>query len=254
MLRVISNFSALKVASYTTGVRAFSVGNVSLLQTKNQNGKSSAAKKPATKKTTKAAAPKRPKKTKTPTKKELTEALIKEPKKFAPQTYALFVKEMSKDKALYSGRVTELARICSEKWSSMGESEKAKYHKEAEKLKAEHETYLRQWWSTVDPDLVALENQRRRRQQGSKARLMKDPFAPKRPATPFMLYVKEYVAKNKNTQDGQGIDSMQKLVKSASEEWNHMTATDKAAFNKAAEIEKTRYKQDMDKYRKSHAA
>ncbi|KAJ2448031.1 hypothetical protein EV183_005631, partial [Coemansia sp. RSA 2336] len=180
--------------------------------------------------------------------------LLKEPKKSAPQTFALFVKEMAKDKASYAGSVTELARICSAKWSSMDESDKARYHKEAEKLKAEHEAYLRQWWSTVDPDLVALENQRRRRQKGSKARLMKDPFAPKRPATPFMLYVKDYVARNKHAGDGSGLDAMQKLVKSASGEWRHMTAADKAAFQKAAEIERARYKQDMDKYRKSHAA
>ncbi|KAJ2850509.1 hypothetical protein IWW36_001826 [Coemansia brasiliensis] len=254
MLRIISSFSALKVASYPAGVRAFSAGSVRLLQTEAQSGKKSASKKPAAikrTKTAKAAAPKRPK---MPTKKELLEALIKVPKRTTPRAFAVFMMDLAKDKTIYSGKITELAQICSVKWNDMSESERLKYHEEAKRIKAEHEKYLRQWWSTADQDLIALENQRRKRQKGSKARLIKDPFAPKRPGSAYTFFVRERMGGYKTPEAELGPELMKELMKSVSEEWKRMSAAERAPFAKTAELESARYKQNVEKYRKSHAA
>ncbi|KAJ2661866.1 hypothetical protein IW148_003233 [Coemansia sp. RSA 1199] len=265
MFRVIGSFSALRVSSRVlTPSRAFSTTGASLVAAAKPKRKTTVAVKKTTKakapvKAKKAkkvkAAPKPKPKKKAPTKKEQLDALLKAPKSRAPGAYAVFLGEFSKvQRQQGMTTVAEIARACSASWKQLGESEKHQYQSKADKLSAEYEETLRKWWNTTDHNLVALENRRRKRVDGDKARLLKDPFAPKRPMTSYVLFVKDFVTQNKGAAGTNDITEMSSLMKSAASKWKTLSSAEKAPYAKGAEVEKSRYKQDQDKYLKSHTA
>ncbi|KAJ2495970.1 hypothetical protein GGH96_006132 [Coemansia sp. RSA 1972] len=272
MFRVIGSFSALRVSSRVlTPSRAFSTTGASLVAAAKPKRKTAAAVKKTTKskapvkakkaKKVKAAPKPKPKpKKKAPSKKEQLDAmlsskraLLKAPKSRAPGAYAVFLGEFSKVKRQQGmTTVAEIARACSANWKQLGESEKHQYQAKADQLGAEYEETLRKWWNTTDHNLVALENRRRKRVDGDKARLLKDPFAPKRPMTSYVLFVKDFVTQNKGAAGTNDITEMSSLMKSAASKWKTLSSAEKAPYAKGAEVEKSRYQQDQDKYLKSH--
>ncbi|KAJ2348395.1 hypothetical protein GGF43_004575 [Coemansia sp. RSA 2618] len=263
MMRIVGLFSGLRVGVVTQSSRMFSTGGVSLVAAAAAKGKPArkpVKKAPAKAKNAKAkkvkakkpvAVKAKPKKKKQPTKKELLDALLKAPKK-AAGPYSLFVQEQAKiQMAKGNTSVTENARIYSAAWRGMDDAARQPYRERADALSAEHEETLRKWWNAADHSLVALENQRRRRVDGKKARLLKDPNAPKRPLTAYTLFAKEYLAGQGDAQKG-GIGAMTVLMREAGAKWKAMAEGEKAPFQKAADVERSRYKQDMEKYLKSH--
>ncbi|KAJ1718227.1 hypothetical protein LPJ61_006748, partial [Coemansia biformis] len=176
---------------------------------------------------------------KAPTKKELLEgrpklnskkALLTAPTR-PPNSYALFVKSTAPPAGItQSSNIAERSRAYAEQWKQLGDAQKHRLENEVHKLRAEYEDTLRKWWSTADPELVALENQRRRRQRGSKAILLKDPFAPKRPLSAYVAFAKAHVDRNKGAAGSNGIGAMSALMKEAGAQWKRMAEADKAPF------------------------
>ncbi|KAJ1917725.1 hypothetical protein H4219_003037 [Mycoemilia scoparia] len=150
----------------------------------------------------KKAAPGRPKPTKKkdPTKKEQREAFIKEPKKSITSAYIAFFKDQFKNAPEVAGSegITAYSGAAAQKWRQLSEHDKEPYVKKFNQAKKEYENILRDWWKTVDMELVKLENARRKRYNAnakaegkSKLKLLTNPFAPKRPPTAFSIFIKE---------------------------------------------------------------
>ncbi|KAJ2356937.1 hypothetical protein H4S02_007246 [Coemansia sp. RSA 2611] len=267
MLRVFQSFSALTIGQRApAALRAFSVGGASLAAAAKAKKPATKGRKPAAKKKAKPAKAKQPAKSpgrpkrKQPTQVEQLEAklnskkaLLKGPKSRGPSSYAVFLADNAKTTGpLGPGGVAEIARDTSAKWSRLSDHDKQAYRAKAGKLAEAHQETLRQWWSTVDLRLVALENRRRKRVDGSKAKLLVDPFAPKRPQTAYVLFASEYIKQNYT--GGIGREQMGALMKSAAAQWKSLAEAEKAAYVKAADVERARYKADMEKHLKSHTA
>ncbi|KAJ2715605.1 Non-histone chromosomal protein 6, partial [Coemansia spiralis] len=174
-------------------------------------------------------------------------ALIKAPTK-PPSSYALFVKSVAVP--LIEGQpasIAERSRLYAEKWRQTGEAEKQRLQDKVVALRAEHEEAARKWWQSADPELVALENRRRKRQRGDKARLLKNPFAPKRPISAYVAFAKEHAQLNKGAADG-GIGGMAKVMSAGAAKWKAMSAAAKEPYAQQAATDKIRYEQEVIKY------
>ncbi|KAJ2610941.1 hypothetical protein H4S08_003387 [Coemansia sp. RSA 1365] len=276
MLRILGTFTKLALRSSKprslklVSTRAFSVTASSFIPAAVRGKKTAAApsrkiKKPAAakpkkKKTVVAKKPKVKKPKKGPTKQEQLEAKLNSKRtmlrvpKAAPSAYALFIHKFGGfAPGAEPSNIAERARLYSSKWKSLSDKEKQAYQEESQKLRKEHEIAMRKWWSTVDLDLVALENRRRRRQSkgGSKPTLLRDPFKPKRPATSFVRFSTERMSENKGASNG--IEDISMAVKNAAQIWKNLSDAEKAPFTKAAQADSRRYKEDMDKYLKSRS-
>ncbi|KAJ2077976.1 hypothetical protein H4R24_004792 [Coemansia sp. RSA 988] len=280
MLRILESFSRLALRSNTSQAVVFAPTRAFAATAGNFNPAAAAtrAKKAAPTRKTKPAASKPKKKTTTaatkkpkavkpkkvkkgPTKKEQLEAklttnraLIKPPKA-APSPYAIFIQKFEGfSPGSEPSNIAERARVYSAKWKSLSDSQKHAYQEESQKLRVEREKELRKWWATVDLDLVALENRRRRRLTlpACKPLLLKDPFKPKRPAAAFIRFASERVKDNKDSSDGNA--SVTVAIKDAAQHWKNMSESEKAPFMKAAQADAHRYREDMEKYLKSRLA
>ncbi|KAJ2807415.1 hypothetical protein H4R20_001293, partial [Coemansia guatemalensis] len=181
-------------------------------------------------------------------------AVVKPPKA-PPAAYALFIQKFGGfAPGSEPSNIAERARMYASKWGSLTDSQKHAYQVESQKLRAEHEVTLRKWWATVDLELVALENRRRKRQTlgGLKPNLLKDPFKPKRPASAFIRFASERVSESKNSSEG--IDAVSETVSGAAEHWKNLSEAEKAPYVKAAQADARRYHEDMEKYRKGRLA
>ncbi|PIA13630.1 HMG-box [Coemansia reversa NRRL 1564] len=277
MLRILGTFTKLAFRSSNTRslklglTRGFTVTASSFIPAAVHGKKTAAApsrkiKKPAAakpkkKKTVVAKKPKVKKPKKGPTKQEQLEAKLNSRRvilrvpKAAPTAYGLFIQKFGGfAPGSEPSNIAERARLYSSKWKSLSDKEKQSYQEESQKLRSEHEVTMRKWWSTVDLDLVALENKRRRRQSkaGTKPTLLKDPFKPKRPVSAFIRFSTERMSENKDVSNG--IEDVSKAVKHAAQIWKNLSDAEKAPFTKAAQADTRRYREDMDKYLKSHSA
>ncbi|KAJ1963718.1 hypothetical protein GGI12_001880 [Dipsacomyces acuminosporus] len=211
--------------------------------------KSSVGKKKATI-TAKKAVKKPAKKTKGPTKAELVETFIRPPK--APASaYALFIADISQSlkKPGVSTLVTDIARVASQNWRSLSDAEKQKYQQKHEVLKTEHEKTLHEWWSNADAKLVKLENRRRRRfnkslveegAKGTKYQLLKDPFAPKRPGSAYVIYFKEKLAALGTLSR----DDLTSQAKITATQWKSLSDAERAPYL-------AKYKEELAKYKRA---
>lgn len=85
--------------------------------------------------------------------------------------------------------------------------------------------------------------------EGKKKRAKKDPNAPKKPLSSFMLFSKDKRAEILKKQPSLKSD-IGKVGKMIGEEWSKLNATQKAAYQKKAEQEKARYQREMSLYNK----
>ncbi|KAJ1678247.1 Non-histone chromosomal protein 6 [Spiromyces aspiralis] len=135
----------------------------------------------------------------------------------------------------------------------MSETEKQPYVLMMEESKRDHERVLRDWWQSVDRDLVALENARRRRQNklaeeqgtGRKLRLLSDPFAPKRPLTAYMLWSNEMRQKSGKIST---VSDMAALQRELGARWRNMSESEKKPYYDQFKETQDRYKQQVAKY------
>lgn len=140
------------------------------------------------------------------------------------------------------------AREIAQQWNQkLTDVEKQHYRDQAMALLEDHAKILRQWWSTADPQLVELENSRRRRHNKQpssvkKLALLKDPRKPKRPLTAFMLF------KNEHAEPANSIVEMASQMKGIGAQWQSMSEESKAPYVQGAAEAQMQYKSALKKY------
>ncbi|KAJ1934138.1 high mobility group box 3, partial [Linderina pennispora] len=182
-------------------------------------------------------------------------ALVKLPKGPA-RMFAIFINEVTADlKKDQSGvvNIAEITRVASQRWRTLSDAEKQKYQVQQTELKKKYEQELRQWWATVDRKLVDLENKRRRRinaavakeGKGSRVTLLKDPFAPKRPPTSYIVYASEKLSQSLPVQ---GITEMSAQAKMVAAQWRSLSDAEKAPYVLRAKEAKAKFDKDLAAY------
>jgi len=135
---------------------------------------------------------------------------------------------------------TEFSRQCSERWKTMSEKEKGKFHEMAEEDKDRHEKEMANW----TPPPGETKGRRARRPRGSKKE--KDPNKPKRALSAFFYYANEERPKVRASNPD---FSVGEVAKELGRQWNELSATEKAPFEKSAEEDRARYDAAMKAYK-----
>ncbi|XP_039859494.1 deoxyribonuclease 1 like 4, tandem duplicate 1 isoform X1 [Simochromis diagramma] len=166
---------------------------------------------------------------------ETDERNAKKPKGKTP-AYAFFVVDFYKEhKKKHPGAkviLTEVSKLCSEKWKSMSPEEKAKFEEMAKNDKRRYDQEMK---SYVPPAGA---------KKGKKKK--KDPNAPKKPPSAFLIFTSEQREKIKV--DNPGI-SITDIAKKFGEMWKKMSTTDKAPYEAKYAKLKEKYEMEVAAYR-----
>ncbi|ELV11007.1 High mobility group protein B3 [Tupaia chinensis] len=147
-------------------------------------------------------------------------------------TYAFFVQTCREEHKKKNPEVpinfTEFSKKCSKRWKTMSGKEKSKFDEMAKADKIRYD------WEMKDYGPA----------KGGKKK--KDPNAPERPPSGFLLFCSEFHLKIKSTNPGISIgDVAKKLV----EMWNNFSDSEKQPYiTKAAKL-KEKYKKDVANYK-----
>lgn len=163
--------------------------------------------------------------------------------KGAMTAYACFVKTCREEhKKLHPDenvQFGEFAAQCSQRWKTMSEKEKEKFH---EMSSADKERFTDQMKDYVPPPGSTPRGRRRRR--GAKKE--RDPNKPKRALSAFFYYAKdERGAVRASNPDF----SVGEVAKELGRQWNELTEEMKSPYEKSAEEDRARYDRDMKIYR-----
>ncbi|BES89996.1 HMG (high mobility group) box [Nesidiocoris tenuis] len=128
----------------------------------------------------------------------------------------------------------DFSRMCAERWKSMTDKDKKRFHDLADKDKQRYETEMK--------DYTPSENDKRK----SKKRKKKDPNAPKRPLTAFFLFsnVERSKVKEVNPEYTAGDTS-----KELGRRWSEIDPSVKGKYQELADKEKARYDKEMSEYK-----
>ncbi|PVV03339.1 hypothetical protein BB560_002181 [Smittium megazygosporum] len=172
--------------------------------------------------------------------------MIVEPPVFKISSYGIFLKEkfsMSQSFDLKGGiRVCTEAKEFAKAWRELSPQEKNRYKNLAKNKKLELIQKAKEWWENVDPKLINKENQRRsninamRAEQGKPLLLkLKNPFAPKRPVSPFVCFLKDKLATFKEVNPNSAL-------KAAAKQWSLLSEDEKEYYNKIYKMKQSEYK------------
>nr|XP_034373027.1 high mobility group protein B1-like [Arvicanthis niloticus] len=149
-------------------------------------------------------------------------------------SYAFFVQtcweEHKKKHPDASVNFSEFSKKCSERWKTMSAKEKWKFEDMA---KADKALYEREVKAYIPP-------------KGETRKKFKDPNAPKRPPSAFILFCSEYRPKIKGEHPGFSIGD---VAKKLGEMWNNTAVGDKQPYEKKAAKLKEKCEKDIAVYR-----
>lgn len=164
--------------------------------------------------------------------------------KGAMTAYACFVKTCREEhKKLHPDenvQFGEFAAQCSQRWKTMSDKEKEKFH---EMSLEDKERYADQMKDYVPPPGGIMPRGRRRRRGARKER---DPNKPKRALSAFFYYAKDERAKVRAINPD---FSVGEVAKELGRQWNELTEEQKSPYEKSAEEDRARYDHDMKLYR-----
>lgn len=156
--------------------------------------------------------------------------------------YSCFVKTCREEhKKLHPDenvQFAEFASQCSQRWKTMSEKEKEKFHEMSLEDKERYADEIKDSGSAV-----ATPGRRRRRRGAKKER---DPNKPKRALSAFFYYAAE---ERPNVRGINPDFSVGEVAKELGRKWNELTDAQKAPFEKSAESDRARYDADMKIYR-----
>ncbi|XP_006886628.1 PREDICTED: high mobility group protein B4 [Elephantulus edwardii] len=127
----------------------------------------------------------------------------------------------------------EFSRKCSEKWRSISKHERAKYEALAKLDKARYQEEMMNY--------VGKRRKRRKR----------DPQAPRRPPSSFILFCKEHYAQLKRENPGW---SVVEVAKATGKMWSETTDLEKQPYEQKAALLRAKYHEDLEAYRKQRKA
>jgi len=147
---------------------------------------------------------------------------------------AKIVKSLGKDAG-----VTDVAKEAGTQWGALTASAKKKYEQEAGKLKKKYEKDLAAFVKAGGEIKV-------RKAKSNNGKKVKDPNAPKRAPSAYMLWLNDSRAKiAKSLPKGSAVTE---VAKAAGAEWKKLTAKAKAPYVKKAEKASADYKKAKEKY------
>jgi len=134
----------------------------------------------------------------------------------------------------------EFSRQCSERWKTMSDKEKNKFHDMAESDKERHTKEMANW----TPPPGETKGRRARRPRGAKKE--KDPNKPKRALSAFFYYANEERPKVRAANPD---FSVGEVAKELGRQWNELSPETKAPFEKQASDDRARYDAAMKSYK-----
>ncbi|XP_072517842.1 high mobility group protein B3b [Salminus brasiliensis] len=147
--------------------------------------------------------------------------------------YAYFVKtcreEHNKKNPGVSVNFAEFSKKCSERWKVMSPKEKTKFEDMAKQDKARY-----------DQEMMSYN-------PGKRGRKKKDPNAPRRPPSGFLLFCAERRPSIKAQNPGMGIGD---IAKKLGEMWNNMSDSEKQPFLSEANKLKDKYQKEVANYKR----
>ncbi|XP_037684775.1 high mobility group protein B4 [Choloepus didactylus] len=127
----------------------------------------------------------------------------------------------------------EFSRKCSEKWKSISKHEKAKYEALAKLDKARYQEEMMNY--------VGKRKKRRKR----------DPQAPRRPPSSFILFCHEHYAQLKSDNPNW---SVVQVAKASGKMWSAKTDVEKQPYEQKAAFLRAKYQEELEAYRKQRNA
>lgn len=127
----------------------------------------------------------------------------------------------------------EFSRKCSEKWKSISKHEKAKYEALAKLDKARYQE-----------EMTHYVGKRRRRRK-------RDPHAPRRPPSSFILFCQEHYAQLKRENPSW---SVVQVAKASGKMWAAKADAEKLPYEQRAALLRAKYREEMKAYRAQRKA
>ncbi|CAG8448716.1 2165_t:CDS:2 [Diversispora eburnea] len=118
-----------------------------------------------------------------------------------------------------------------------------------QEAKAKYLIDFKNWQESLTPEQYRLENRRRRllsKKKGKKVSLLKDPKAPKKPKTPYMLFLTSVMDDFRDLK-------VTERSKEAAKRWNELKPEDKKPYEELYLKDQARYKAEAEKYKKLYA-
>ncbi|XP_042872849.1 high mobility group protein DSP1-like [Penaeus japonicus] len=131
----------------------------------------------------------------------------------------------------------EFSRQCSERWKTMSDKEKKKFHDLAEEDKKRYDEEMK--------DFVPSPGAGRRGRR-ARGRRPKDPNKPKRALSAFFYYANDERPKVRAANPD---FSVGEVAKELGRQWNELTEDDKVKYEKLAEEDRARYDREMTAYK-----
>ncbi|XP_003361389.3 high mobility group protein B4 [Sus scrofa] len=123
----------------------------------------------------------------------------------------------------------EFSRKCSEKWRSISKHEKAKYEALAKLDKARYQEEMRNYVG------------------GKRKRRKRDPQAPRRPPSSFLLFCQDNYAQLKRENPNW---SVAQVAKASARMWSTTTDVDKQPYEQRAALLRAKYHEELSVYQK----
>ncbi|XP_014925769.1 high mobility group protein B4 [Acinonyx jubatus] len=127
----------------------------------------------------------------------------------------------------------EFSRKCSEKWRSISKHEKAKYEALAKLDKARYQEEMMNYGGK------------------KKKRRKRDPYAPRRPPSSFLLFCQDHYAQLKRENPNW---SVVQVAKASGKMWSATTGAEKQPYEQRAALLRAKYQEDLEIYRKQRKA
>lgn len=151
--------------------------------------------------------------------------------------YAFFVQtcreEHKKKHPNESVVFAEFSKKCSERWKTMSDKEKHRFHQLADKDKKRYDGEMANYKVTGP-------------KQGRKKKRTKDPDAPKRPLSAFFWFCNDERPKVKATMPDSTVGD---VAKELGRRWNECTEDQKSKFEALAAKDKARYEKELKAYK-----
>jgi high mobility group protein B1 len=130
----------------------------------------------------------------------------------------------------------EFSKKCAERWKTMLDKEKKRFHEMAEKDKARYDTEMQNYTPPKGE-----------KQKGKKRKQVKDPNAPKRSLSAFFWFCNDERGKVKEKNPEYGVGD---IAKELGRRWSDADPESKGKFEAMAEKDKARYDKEMTAYKK----
>lgn len=155
--------------------------------------------------------------------------------------YAFFVQtcreEHKKKHPSESVVFAEFSKKCSERWKTMSDKEKHRFHQLADKDKKRYES--------------EMANYKPKKGEGRKKKRQKDPDAPKRPLSAFFWFCNDERPKVKATMPDSTVGD---VAKELGRRWNECTEDQKSKYEALAAKDKARYEKELKAYKSGKPA